>query len=63
MTSRDMPGPKEDRVSGPDPPTPMQSNKAIALRSITGSDPLENHKAIRPAFKAVPSSARQGNAI
>ena len=31
--------------------------------SNTGLDPLENHKATKPAFNVGPSSARQGNAI
>ena len=41
----------------------MENNKAIGLFSNTGSDPLENYNATKPAFKAGPSSARQLKAI
>ena len=49
-------------TGGPDP-SPLKNRKIIGFLSNTGSDPLEIHKAIKPAFKVGPSSARQRNAI
>ena len=40
------------------PPIPMENKKAEGFRRLTGPDPLENHKAILPAFSIGPSSAR-----
>ena len=45
--------------SGP----PLKNHKNIGFLSNTGSDPLENHKATKPAFIVGPSSARHRNAI
>ena len=47
-------------TGGPDPP---ENHKNIGVLSKTGSDPLKNIKATKPAFKVGSSSARQGNAI
>ena len=43
--------------------TPQKIHKNIGSLSNTGSDPLKNHKATKPALKVGPPSARQGNAI
>ena len=48
-------------TEGPDP-TSLKSHKHIGFLSNTGPDPLENHKATKPAFNVRPSSARQRNA-
>ena len=37
--------------------------KNIGFLSNTGPDPLKNHKATKPAFNVVPSSARKRNTI
>ena len=37
--------------------------KKIGFLSNTGPDPLNNHKATKPAFNAGPPSAHQRNAI
>ena len=51
-------------TGGPDPLLPPLKNyKAIELLSNTDPDPLENHKATKPAFNVGPSSAHQRNAI
>ena len=42
--------------------TPLKNHKNKGLLSNTGSDPLKNHKATKPAFNIGPSSARQQNA-
>ena len=42
---------------------PLKSHKHIGFHSNTGPDPLENHKATKPAFNVGPSSARKRNAI
>ena len=42
---------------------PLENYKNIGFLSNTCPDPLKNHKAIKPAFNAEPSSARQRNAI
>ena len=47
---------------GQDPP-PLKNHKNIGFLSNTGSDPLENHKATKPAFNVGPPSAPQQNAI
>ena len=41
----------------------QENHKAIGFLSKNGQDPLENHKATKPAFNVDPSSARQRNAI
>ena len=45
----------------PDPPS--ENRKAKEFLINTGLVPMENHKAIKPAFNVGPSSARQRNAI
>ena len=42
--------------------TPLKNHKNIACLSNTGSDPLKNHKATKPAFIVGPLSARKPNA-
>ena len=42
---------------------PLKNHKHIGFHSNTGPDPLENHKATKPAFNVGPSSARKRNAI
>ena len=37
----------------------MESHKVIVFFTITGTDPLENHKADKPEFMVLPSLARQ----
>ena len=44
---------------GPDP----LKTQNIGFLSNIGPDPLENHKAYKPAFSVGPPSARQRNAI
>ena len=46
--------------SGPPPPHRKIQNKGFLIN--TGPDPLKNHKATKPAFNDVPSSARQRRA-
>ena len=46
-------------IGGPDPPPPLKITKNIG--SLTGPDPLKNHKATEPAFNVRPLSARQRN--
>ena len=41
----------------------LQNHKNIGFLFNTGPDPLKNHKATKPAFIVVPSSACQRNAI
>ena len=43
-------------------PPPLENHKAIGYFSNIGPDLLEKHKAIKPAFDAVSSSAHQRNA-
>ena len=43
--------------------TPMNYHKNLGFLSITGPEPLENHKATKPPFNVGPSSTRQRNAI
>ena len=38
--------------------TPLKNHKNIGFLSNTGPDPLENHKATKPAFNVGPSTAR-----
>ena len=45
--------PERGRGSGP----PPLQKKAIGFFSNTGTDPLKNHKATKPAFNGGPSSA------
>ena len=47
-----------DRGGDPDPPPPpkKKNHKSIGFLSNTGSDPLNNHKATKPAFNVGPSS-------
>ena len=47
-------------AGGSDPPGKSQKYSGF---SNTGPDPLENHKATKPAFNVGPSSTRQRNAI
>ena len=47
------------RESGP----PWKITKNIGVLSNTCTDPLENHKATKPALNVGPSSVRQRNAI
>ena len=49
--------------SGPTAPPPSETIKAIDFLYEIGLDPLENHKATKPAFNVGPSLARQRNAI
>ena len=37
--------------------TPLKNHKNIGFLSNTGPDPLENHKATKPAFNVGPSTA------
>ena len=48
-----------DRGSG----LPQKNHKNVGFLSNTGPDPLKKHKAVKPAFNARPSSARQRNTI
>ena len=43
--------------------TPLKIHKNIGFLNNTGPDPLQFHKATKPAFNVGPSSARQRNAI
>ena len=43
--------------------TSLKNHKNKGFLSNTGPDPLKNHKATKPAFNVVPSSARQRIAI
>ena len=43
--------------------TPKENYKNIGFLSYTGPDPLNNHKATKPAFNFGPLSACQRNAI
>ena len=43
--------------------TPLKNHKNIGFLSNTGSDPLENHIATKPALAVGPPSVRQRNAI
>ena len=45
-------------TGGPDPPGKSQKYRVF---SNTGPDPLENHKATRPAFHDGPSSGRSAS--
>ena len=47
----------------PDIPSPVKNHKNIGFLSITGPDPLKNHKYAKPAFTVGPIWARQRNAI
>ena len=51
------------RTQRGDSPPPLKNHKIIGFLSKTGLDPLENHKATKPAFKVGPPSAHQRNAI
>ena len=56
-TCADPEGGGGNMESGP----PLKNHKNIEFHSNT--DPLKNHKATKPAFNVVPSSARQRNTI
>ena len=43
-------------------PPPLKNHKNIGFQSNFGQDPLNNHKAAKPAFNVGPSTARQRNA-
>ena len=45
------------------PPPPLKNHKNIGFFSKTGSDPLKNHKATKPAFNVGPSLARHLNGV
>ena len=51
----------EGGAGGPDPPP--EKSQSFRFLSNTAPDPLKNYKAIKPAFNAGPSSARQRNAL
>ena len=40
----------ERETGGPDPPLPLKIKKNIGFLSNTGTNPLKNHKATKPAF-------------
>ena len=44
-------------------PAPLKNHKNIGFLGNTGPDPMENHKASKPALYVGPPSARQRNAI
>ena len=44
-------------------PPPPENYENVGFLSNTGPDPLNNHKATKPAFNVGPSTARQRNAI
>ena len=46
-----------------DPDPPPEKSHFFLFRCNTGSDPLKNNKATKPAFNVGPSSACQRNAI
>ena len=48
-------------AESPDPP--LKNHKNIGFLCITGLDPLENHKATKPAFNVGPASACERKAI
>ena len=56
-----MRGSRGGRGSGP--PPPPKNHKAIGLLGNTGPNLLQNHKATKPAFNVVLSSARKHNTI
>ena len=43
--------------------TSLEYHKAIGFLSNTGPDPMENHKATKPAFNVGPLSALQRNTV
>ena len=45
------------------PPPPLKNHKNIGFLSNTDPDPLENHKATKPAFNAGPTAACKQNTI
>ena len=55
-----MHGSRGGRQGGLEHPPPLENYKAIGFLSNTGSDPLENHKATKPAINVGPLSAHQG---
>ena len=60
-----MRGSRGGGAGGPDPP-PLENHKNIhnvVVFSYTGLDPVENHKATRPAFHDGPASACQRKAF
>ena len=52
-----MRGSRSGGTGDPDP-TPLQKSQNIGFLSNTGPDPVNNHKATKPAFNVGPSSAR-----
>ena len=44
-------------------PFPLKNHKNIGFLGNTGPDPMENHKAYKPALNVGPPSACQRNAI
>ena len=46
-----------------DPEGGPENHKAIGFLINTGPDPMENHKATKPAFNVEPSSARLRNGV
>ena len=44
-------------------PSPLKNHKNIGFFSKTGSDPLKNYKATKPAFNVGPSLARHLNGV
>ena len=53
----------EDPEGGQTVQTPLKNHKNVGFLSITGLDPLKNHKATKPAFNLRPLLARQRNTI
>ena len=49
-------------AGGADHPPPRENHGNIGFLSNTGPEPLENHKATKPAFNVGPPLARQRNA-
>ena len=47
------------RETGGWDPTPLKNRKNIGFLSDTGSDPLKNYKATKPAFNVGSTPARQ----
>ena len=48
-----------DPEGGQGGPDPLKNHKNIGFLRNTGTDPLKNRKATKPAFNVGPSSARQ----
>ena len=52
-----------EKGTGCPDPTPLKKSQKLGFLSNTGKDPLNNHKATKPAFNVGPLSARQRNTI